>query len=67
MGFHLSPLSKLCLLSHTDVRDSIITAISRLSTEQVKNGTREGCRGDMMHHEYERHIEAAKKQEALRK
>jgi hypothetical protein len=24
-------------------------------------------RGDMMHHEYERHIEAAKKQEALRK
>jgi hypothetical protein len=24
-------------------------------------------RGDMMHHEYERHIEVAKKQEALRK
>ena len=24
-------------------------------------------RGDMVHHEYERHIEAAKKQKALRK
>ena len=29
-GIHLSPLSNLCLLRHTDVRDSIVTNIETI-------------------------------------
>jgi hypothetical protein len=35
--------------------------------ERLIVGVMMSKRGDMIHHEYERHIEAAKKQEALRK